>query len=84
VNGATRQCLSIPGASTASDVRLGSSLQRRREQRLDVTRLPGGGLQIRSAKSGLCIGSVDSTGRERPRIVQAPCTGSAAQVWNQL
>jgi len=85
VNGATRQCLSIPGASTASDVQArllpcnGGD-----EQRLDVTRLPGGGLQIRSAKSGLCIGSVDSTGRERPRIVQAPCTGSAAQVWNQL
>jgi hypothetical protein len=84
VNGWSRQCLSVPGASTASGVQVRlQPCNGGTEQRLDVAQLPGGGLQVRSAASGLCIGTVDALGVERARVVQAPCNGSAGQVWTQ-
>jgi hypothetical protein len=84
VNDRSRQCLAVPGASPESDVQArllpcdGSA-----EQRLDVRTLPNGALEIRSAASGLCLGTVDSTGREAGKVVQAPCTGTAGQRWAQ-
>jgi hypothetical protein len=84
VNDRSRQCLAVPGASPESDVQArllpcdGSS-----EQRLDVRTLPSGALEIRSATSGLCLGTVDSTGREVGRVVQSPCSGAAGQRWAQ-
>jgi hypothetical protein len=84
VNDRSRQCLAVPGASPQSDVQArllpcdGSA-----EQRLDVRSLPGGALEIRSAASGLCLGTVDSTGRELGKVVQAPCTGATGQRWAQ-
>jgi hypothetical protein len=82
VNARSRQCLSVPGASGASGVALellpcnGGD-----EQKLDVTALPGGALQIRSVASGLCIGTIDAAGIERGRVIQAPCRGSDGQRW---
>lgn len=82
VNARSRQCLSVPGATGASDVPLqllpcnGGD-----EQKLDVTSLPGGALQIRSATSGLCIGTIDAAGMERGRVIQAPCRAAEGQRW---
>lgn len=84
VNERSRQCLAVPGASPESDVQARLlPCDGRAEQRLDVRTLPNGAYEIRSAASGLCLGTVDSTGREVGRVVQAPCSGAAGQRWAQ-
>lgn len=82
VNERSRQCLSVPGASPRSGVALrmlpcnGSD-----EQRLAVTELPDGSLEIRNTETGLCIGSVDDAGRETGGVVQATCHRVPGQLW---
>jgi hypothetical protein len=82
VNRRSSMCLTVPGGSTQSGVRLiQSACHGGTSQQFTVTS-GSGGLSLRNRGSRLCVESTIVSGSEPTHIRQAPCASSSAQLWS--
>lgn len=82
VNRRSGMCLTVPGRSTDSGLRLTQSpCHGGTTQQFTVTS-GAGGLSLRSRASRQCVASTIASASEPTRIVQAPCSGSSLELWS--
>jgi hypothetical protein len=85
VNQRSGMCLTVPGGSRQSGVRLiqapchGEPSQRFAARNGDGA--GAGAITLRGEASGLCVEAMPAAPGDASRIAQAPCSGSARQLW---